>query len=59
MNKNKKKKRIKISLSVKRVFLLLMSIGVIGMATGMFLLYGPITWFRNTLITTAMTTQNS
>jgi len=58
MNKNKKKKKIKISLSVKRVFLLLMSIGVIGMATGMSLLYGPITWFRNTLITTAMTTKS-
>ena len=56
--KDKKKKKIKVSLSVKRVFLLLMSIGVIGMATGLFLLYGPITWFRNTLITTAMTTKS-
>ena len=54
----KKKKRKKISLSIKRVFLLLASLGVIGFATGLFLLYGPIVWFRNTLITTAMTTKS-
>ena len=53
-----KKKKKKISLGVKRVFLLIMSIGVIGMSIGMFLLYGPIKWFRNTLITTAMTTMS-
>lgn len=56
--KIKKKKKFRISLSVKRAFLLLFSIGVIGMSTGLFLLYGPITWFRNTLITTAMTTKS-
>ena len=53
-----KKKKFKISLSIKRAFLLLLSIGIIGMSLGLFLLYGPITWFRNTLITTAMTTKS-
>ena len=57
-NSVKKKKKSKISLGIKRVLLLLMSIGVIGMSVGMFLLYGPIKWFRNTLITTAMTTKS-
>lgn len=54
----KRKKKIKISLSVKRLFLLITSIGVVGMSCGLFLLYGPIKWFRNTLITTAMTTKS-
>ena len=54
--KEKKKKRI--SLKVKRVFLLLFSIFIIGLSCGLFLLYGPIIWFRNTLITTAMTTHS-
>ena len=58
MEEKKKKRKLKISLSVKRVFLLLASIGVIGFSLGLFLLYGPITWFRNTLITTAMTTKS-
>ena len=53
-----KKKKIKLSLNLKRIFLLIFSIGVIGMSCGLFLLYGPITWFRNTLITTAMTTKS-
>lgn len=56
--KNTKKKKFKVSLSVKRAFLFLMSLGVIGMSIGLFLLYGPVTWFRNTLITTAMTTKS-
>ena len=57
-NASNKKKKLKISLKVKRVFLFLMSLGIIGMSCGLFLLYGPITWFRNTLITTAMTTMS-
>ena len=31
---------------------------VIGLASGMFLLYGPFAGFRNLLITTAMTTKS-
>ena len=54
----KKTKKKKISLKLKRVLLLLMSIFIIIMSCGLFLLYGPISWFRNTLITTAMTTMH-
>ncbi len=52
------KKKLKLSLKVKRVFLLLFSIGIIGLSCGMFLLYGPYSKFRNFLITTAMTTMS-
>jgi len=58
MKKKKEKKKIKISLKVKRIFLLLFSIGIIGLSCGLFLLYGPYSWVRNTLITTAMTTMS-
>ena len=58
MKNEKGKKKRKISLKIKRVFLLLFSIGIIGMSSGMFLLYGPITKFRTMLITTAMTTMH-
>lgn len=59
MKGNKKtKKKLKINLKIKRVFLLLFSIGIIGLSCGLFILYGPISWFRNTLITTAMTTMS-
>lgn len=58
MAKKENKKKLKLNLKVKRVFLLLFSIGIIGLATGLFLLYGPFSWVRNTLITTAMTTQS-
>lgn len=54
----KTKRRLKISLKVKRTFLLLFSIGIMGMSGGLFLLYGPYSWVRNTLITTAMTTMS-
>lgn len=54
----KKDKKLKISLKVKRVFLLLFSIGIMGLSTGLFLLYGPYGKLRNTLITTAMTTMS-
>lgn len=57
MAKLKKTKR-KISLNIKRIFLLLFSIGIIGLSCGLFLLYGPYSKIRNTLITTAMTTMS-
>ncbi len=53
-----KKKKLKINLKVKRTFLLLFSLALIGLSSGLFLLYGPYSWVRNTLITTAMTTQS-
>ena len=56
--KNKKKFKKKISLKVKRVFILILSIFVLGEGLGMFLLYGPHPGFRNLLITTAMTTKS-
>lgn len=52
------KKKRKVSLQVKRVFLLICSIGMIGISCGTFLLYGPWSGFRNLLITTAMTTKS-
>lgn len=52
------KKKVKISLKIKRFFLLLFSIGIMGLSSGLFLLYGPYSWIRNTLITTAMTTMS-
>ena len=59
MEKNKKaKKKLKLSLGVKRILLLIFSIMIIGMSLGMFILYGPITKPRYTLITTAMTTMS-
>lgn len=57
-NKKVNKKKLKISLKVKRLLLLLFSIGIIGLSSGLFLLYGPFSWIRNTLITTAMTTMS-
>lgn len=54
----KNKKKVKLNLKVKRALLLLFSIGIMGMSSGLFLLYGPYSWIRNTLITTAMTTQS-
>lgn len=56
--KNKKKLKKKVSLKVKRVFILILSIFVLGEGLGMFLLYGPYPGFRNLLITTAMTTKS-
>lgn len=51
-------KQNKSHLTLKRVFLLLFSLGIIGLSCGLFILYGPWKWPRNTLITTAMTTQS-
>ena len=57
--KNKKKRiKKKVSLKAKRVFILILSIFVLGEGLGMFLLYGPYPGFRNLLITTAMTTKS-
>lgn len=59
MEKNKKvKRKLKLSLGVKRIFLLICSIVIIMMSFGMFLLYGPFPKLRYTLITTAMTTMS-
>lgn len=54
----KKTRKLKFSLKLKRVLLLLFSIGIMGLSTGLFLLYGPYDKLRNTLITTAMTTMS-
>ena len=37
----KKNKKLKLNLKVKRALLLLFSIGIMGLSTGLFLLYGP------------------
>ena len=58
MAKKEKKKKIKLNLKIKRGLLLLFSIGIIGLSSGLFILYGPFSWVRNTLITTAMTTMS-
>lgn len=55
-NRNKRKTK-KSNLKLKRIFILLLSLFVIGEAIGMFLLYGPYPNFRRLLITTAMTTK--
>ena len=47
-----KVKKSRIILSVFEILFLL------GVAGGMFLLYGPYSWLRNTVITSAMTTMN-
>ena len=51
-----KKRRKVSSKSIKRVFVLLFSLFVMGLSSGMFILYGPYNWIRDRLITTAMTT---
>ncbi len=47
--------KVKRSRIVLSVFEILFLLGVVG---GMFLLYGPYSWLRNTVITSAMTTMN-
>ena len=57
MENNKKiKKKKRLSLGLKRTFLLMFSIIIIMLSFGMFILYGPFPKLRHTLITTAMTT---
>lgn len=59
MEKEKKvKKKIRLNLKIKRGFILLFSIVLIGLSIGTFLIYGPYGWFRERWITTAMTTMS-
>ena len=51
MTRHKKSKKSKI-------LIVLISIFAIGLGSGLFLMYGPYSGFRNWLITTAMTTMN-
>lgn len=51
MVRNKKSKKTKI-------LIILISIFIVGLGSGLFLLYGPYSSFRNWLVTTAMTTMN-
>lgn len=48
----------RINNNIKRTFLLLFSIFILGTSMGIFLLYGPYNKFRNFLITTAMSTMS-
>ena len=52
-NKNKKEYR-----KLKIFFIICCILAIIGMFTGLFLLYGPWNGFRDWLVTTAMTTMN-
>ncbi len=54
--KPKKVKSGKSKISVQKVFTYLFLLGTIGIVTVLFLLYGPISTFREWLVTTAMTT---
>lgn len=59
MENNKKiKKKRRINLNIKRGFILFFSIILMGLSVGMFLIYGPYSWFRERWITTAMTTMS-
>ncbi len=53
VSRNKKSKKTSV---VAHVFTVLFSLGTIGIITVLFLLYGPLTGFREWLVTTAMTT---
>ena len=53
-----KKVKRRVNKNVKRTFILLFSLFIMGLSTGMFILYGPYSWVRERLITTAMTTMN-
>lgn len=64
-SKSSKKEKIKKDKSgkkkmgkVKKTLLVLLILFLLGIGSGLFLLYGPWPWFRETLITTAMTTMN-
>lgn len=56
--KKQVKKKKKFSLKFKRLLILLLSIMMIGLSFGMFILYGPYTWIRERWVTTAMTTMS-
>ncbi|MEG1495259.1 MAG: phosphodiester glycosidase family protein [Bacilli bacterium] len=51
-----KKDRLTMAIKFKRFLLMFTSIGIILLSSGLFLLYGPWNYVRETLITTAMTT---
>ena len=51
MDKNKSSK-------TKKILIILVSIFAVGLGSGLFLMYGPYSGFRDWLITTAMTTLN-
>lgn len=55
--KNNSNQRNKMNLW-KKILIVCLSLAIIGLSTGLFLLYGPFAGFRNWLITTAMTTLN-
>ena len=52
------KRKRRINLNIKRGFILFFSIMIMGLSVGMFLIYGPYSWFRERWITTAMTTMS-
>ena len=60
VNMSKKEKRVKTKLdkqiSFKKTLLVLLTCGLIMMGSGLFLLYGPWSYPREWLVTTAMTT---
>ena len=54
----KKVKKVRRRKLKKKVLITLIALFVIGLSSGLFLLYGPYSGFRDYLITTAMTTMN-
>ena len=62
--KKQKTKKIKVKdkilsrIKAKRIFLMFVSICIVLLSTGLFLFYGPWSYIRETLITTAMTTMS-
>ncbi len=54
----KAKKEKKEHKKLKIFFIIICIFGILGMCTGLFLLYGPWNGFRDWLVTTAMTTMN-
>ena len=51
-----KKTKEQKGIAFKRAFLIFVSAGIVLMSSGLFILYGPFSYVRETLITTAMTT---
>lgn len=58
IEETKKKKKSKKIKRWQKFLIVLGGLFVFGLGSGAFLLYGPIDYFRNMLITTAMTTMN-
>ena len=62
--KKQKTKKVKVKdkilsrIKAKRIFLMFVSICIVLLSAGLFLLYGPWSYIRETLITTAMTTMS-